>query len=110
METILLTKNDLTSGVALPADVRKVLSFIANWDDDIELALWYDKTHIMVCQPECGLWTFHETTWFRSDLIAAGVAFDYCDFVLSSEKIHCPSCDYEKHVAALCIRREYIIQ
>lgn len=113
METILFTKNDLTSGVEIPADVRKMLSFIANWDyefwdDDFGLALWYSDTYINVYQLKYGLWSLSEATRFKTDLIAAGIIFGYSDFVLSSEKIHCPSCDYEEYVTALCIRRCYI--
>lgn len=109
MEKILFTEKDLTSGVELPADVRKMLSFIANWDDDCELALWFDDNEVYIYQPKYGLWTLFEAMKFNSDLIAADIITDCSAFLFSSEKICCPSCDYEKYVTALCIRRYYIL-
>lgn len=108
MESILFTKNDLTSNVNLPADIRKMLSFIANWDYDCELALWFDDIEVYIYQPEYGLWTLFEAMKFNSDLITAGIITDSSAFLFSSEEIHCPSCDYEEYVTALCIRRYYI--
>ena len=108
MGTILFTKNDLTSGVAIPADVRKMLSIIANWDDDLELALWFNDKEVCIYQPRYGMWTLFEAMKLYSDLIAADIVTDCCPFLFSSEKIHCPSCDYEEYVTALCIRRRYI--
>lgn len=109
MEKILFTRKDLASSVELPADVSKVLSFIAEWgSDDFDLALWFDDTYVMIYQTKYGLWTLYEATMFKSELIGTGIVFEHCDFVFSSEKIHCPSCDYEEHVVALCIRRACI--
>lgn len=108
METILLTRNDLTSGVEIPADVRKMLSFIANWDDDCELALWFNDTEVCIYQPQCGMWTLFEAMKFKLKLVAADIVTDCCTFLFSSETIRSSSCDCGEHVAALCIRRAYI--
>lgn len=110
METILLTKNDLTSGVVIPADVRKMLSFIVNWDGGCELALWFNDTEVYIYQQRYCMWTLFEAMKFHSDIVAADIVTDCCAFLFSSESIRCSSCDYEKHVVALCIRRKYIIR
>lgn len=91
-----LTKKDLTSGIYIPADVRGVLSFIANWNYYRELTIWYDNTRINIYQPESCVWTLCEATKFKSELIAANIVFDYSGLMFSSEK------------AALCIRRCHI--
>lgn len=109
METILLTKNDLTSGVELPDDVRKVLSFIAGWQcGDCELALWFNDKEVCIYQPKYDIWTLFEANKLYSDLIAAGIIVECCSVLLSCEKIYCPSCDYAEYVEAFCIRRCYI--
>lgn len=110
MEKILFTKNDLTSNVSLPADIRKMLSFIASWVDDFELALWFNDKEVCIYQPWDGMWTLFNAMKFKSDLVAAGIIFDFSSIIFSSEKICCPSCDYEGYVTALCIRRHYIIK
>lgn len=108
MEKILFTKKDLASSVELPADVRKMLSFIANWDNDLELALWFDDKEVCIYQQRYAMWTLFEAMKFESDIIAAGIISDRGAFLFSSEKIRCSSCDNEENVVALCIRRYYI--
>ena len=109
METILLTKKDLSSGVELPDDVRKVLSFIADWKCcDCELALWFNDKEVCIYQPKYDIWTLFEANKLYSDLIAAGILVEYSSIILSCEKIRRPSCNYDEYVEAFCIRRSYI--
>lgn len=107
MKSILLTKKDLTSGVELPGDVKNVLTFIAGWNHDYELVLWYDDLWIYVCQSRYGLWTTYEAENFKSGLIAAHVIDPLFCGLFSVEKIQRPSDGYEESVVAFSFRRYY---